>query len=152
MDADRYQRDGTDVQMVNLATGLLRSMLLLIAISVYGWFRLDLDSASQDIFDNMDDPVLLLSSKNEILLGRCHHFLCQRLLRSCSNCVQVIVIFTTASLACPAHDITPPLSHQTRPHFPVQPHKTCSTTAPREASQASPSRCILPPSSAAPVP
>jgi signal transduction histidine kinase/DNA-binding response OmpR family regulator len=57
---------GEGVLMVNLAIGLLRSWLLVVAISVYGLFRLDLAHASQDIFENMDDPVLLLSREDEI--------------------------------------------------------------------------------------
>ncbi len=54
------------VQMINQAVGLLRTALLIVAIKVYGLFRLNLTEASQDIFDTMDDPVLLLSADDEV--------------------------------------------------------------------------------------
>ena len=52
--------------LATILVGLLRSCLLVLAIKVYGLFRMDLAHASQDIFDNMDDPVLLLSQHDEV--------------------------------------------------------------------------------------
>ena len=53
--------------IATVAVGLLRSILLVIAIKVYGLFRLDLAHASHDIFENMDDPVVLLSPDGEVI-------------------------------------------------------------------------------------
>ncbi|MEC7983673.1 MAG: ATP-binding protein [Myxococcota bacterium] len=56
-----------DTDIIRLLIGMIRTILLVIAIRVYGIFRINLEHASQDIFDNMDDPVLLLSPKDEII-------------------------------------------------------------------------------------
>lgn len=56
-----------DSQTINIFTGILRSVLLVGAIQVYGLFRMDLTHASEDIFDNMDDPVFLLSKQDQII-------------------------------------------------------------------------------------
>ncbi|MEC7984915.1 MAG: ATP-binding protein [Myxococcota bacterium] len=49
-----------------IALGGVRAILFVWAIVIYKVFRMDLTYASEDIFENMDDPVLLLSPKDEI--------------------------------------------------------------------------------------
>jgi signal transduction histidine kinase len=46
---------------LNAPIGVIRSALLVYAIQRYGFIRLDVDSAVEDIFETMDEPVLLLS-------------------------------------------------------------------------------------------
>jgi signal transduction histidine kinase len=52
--------------VVSLGIGGIRSLLLLVAIQFLGWIRLDLDSAAQDIFSNMKEPVLLLDLQGSV--------------------------------------------------------------------------------------
>ncbi|MEC7987193.1 MAG: ATP-binding protein [Myxococcota bacterium] len=49
-----------------LIIGGMRSALFVWAIVIYGVFIMELSYASEDIFEKMDDPVLLLSPKGEV--------------------------------------------------------------------------------------
>ena len=53
--------------MTLILLGAVRTAAFVWGIVIYGIFRMDLTYASEDIFENMDDPVLLLSPKNEIM-------------------------------------------------------------------------------------
>ena len=62
-------RSGLDreaASVINLAATGIRSVLLIVAIRFYGWIRMDLDAAAQDIFSTMKEPFLLLDSQGFI--------------------------------------------------------------------------------------
>lgn len=92
--------------MLTMAVGVLRSVLLVIAIRVYGLFRLDLTNASQDIFDNMDDPVLLLSPKDEVTRAN----------PSAQSCLGIAGETDTAKGGIPIRQLLPDFSTQS-PRF-----------------------------------